>query len=354
MVTLHRLFGRRTRTIAVLIGIVGLTFGSVALADTDDVADFFRGRTLTAYAGSAPGGGIDFFTRLVANHMGKYIPGEPNIVVDFMPGAGTVVLSNYLYNTAPADGTEFGLVSQNVGFTELLRDPGVRYSSQEYTWLGAVFEEPNLCVAQAAFATDAITVFQQPEVPVIIGATGRGSATYIVAALAQDLLGLSNARIIPGYPGTSDLFLALERGEVDAACVTIGTVLSNFSHLLESGVIAPVMLAGIQRHPDFPELPTWLELLGEDHPNYQILEAATLPTVMGRPFIAPPGIPAARAAALQDAFLLALQDPDLLAEAAQAGIEIDPKSGADVQAVIERMFALSDDDIARLTAILAD
>lgn len=354
MATLQSSFRRRTRPIAVLIGIVGLAIGSVAFAQADDVADFFNGRTVTAYAGSAPGGGIDFFTRLVANHIGKYIPGEPNVVVDFMPGAGTVVLSNYLFNSAPADGTEFGLVSQNVGFSELLGDPGVRYRSREYTWLGAVFEEPNLCVAQAGLATGSITAFQQPDVPVVIGATGRGSATYIVAALAQELLGLTNARIIPGYPGTSDLFLALERGEVDAACVTIGTVLSNFSHLLDSGVIVPVMLAGIQRHPDLPDLPTWLELLGEDHPNYLILEAATLPTVMGRPFIAPPGIPEARVAALQDAFLLALQDPELVAAAAQAGIVVDPKSGPEVQAVIDRMFELSDEDVARLAEILAD
>jgi tripartite-type tricarboxylate transporter receptor subunit TctC len=340
------------KPVTTLLVILGLLMGGLSHANNEEVAAFYRGKTITAYAGSAPGGGIDFFTRLVAKYIGKYIPGEPTVTVDFMPGAGTIVLSNYLYSTAPADGTQFGLVSQNIGFSQLLRDPGVRYEATEFTYLGAVFEEPNLCVAQAAMAREGRTVFQAPEVPVIIGATGRGSATYISAALAKELLGLRNAPIIPGYPGTSDLFLALERREIDAACVTIGTVLSNFGHLLESGVLVPVMIAGVSRSPLLPDVPTWLELVGEGSPNYQLLQAASLPTIMGRPFIAPPGVPAARAEALQNAFIQALRDPGLLAEAAQAGIEIDPKTGADVQAIIATMFALSAEDVDRLNTIL--
>jgi tripartite-type tricarboxylate transporter receptor subunit TctC len=336
---LHQENNMLRRWIAACLVVVALP-GPQARAQT--VEDFYRGRMLTLVVGNGPGGGFDVFARLLARHLGRYIPGHPNIVVQNMPGAGSLLAANYLYNLAPKDGTTFGLIARNMPLLGLLgTNPNVRFDPRKFTWLGS----------SSSFANDAYVLIARKDAPVrsvedarrpggpalLLGGTADGGSSSDVPRILRDALGL-NLKMIVGYRDSAAIYLALESGEVAGRTNELSSIRSS-----RPGWLAPnsdyrllLQYARATRHPDFPDVPTARELARNDAAR-ALVELTEMPFTMAWPYAAPPGVPEDRARALQTAFAAAHRDPQFLAEATAAGVEVSPVGAEDLMRSIDTL-----------------
>ena len=322
--------------------IAALSFAASALAQ-DAVENFYRGRQLNLIVGYGPGGGYDTLARVLARHLPRYLPGNPSIVVQNMPGAGSLRAANYLFTVAPRDGATFALFGSDMPLVGLIADnPSVQFNPRQFTWLGS----------SSSFAGDAFILMVRPDAaattiaearrrggpPLVLAGTGEGARDADVPKILRDALGL-NIKQVLGYPDTPSIFLAVERGEVDGRTFDFSSVKANRPQWLEprSGFHVLVQFARAARHPELPDVPTARELAPDDDAR-ALIEFAEAPLLaMARPFAAPPGVPEERAHALQQAFLSTHRDPQFLAEAAKLGLDISPVSAADLARAIERM-----------------
>ena len=335
-----------------------LVFMPPAAVQADPVADFYRGRTVNLVVGYGPGGGYDLCARLVARHIGRYIPGNPTVVVQNMPGAGSLRAANYLYTVAPNDGATIGTIARDMPLLAVLGNvPGVRFDPRKLVWLGS----------SSDFANDAHILMVRGDAPVksiedarraggpplVLGSTAAGTSGSDVPMLLRDALGL-NIKLVAGYSDNGAIFLAVDRGEVNGRTVDLTTMKALRPDWLKPAgdMHALVQFARATRHPDFPDVPTARELAGTER-SRALIELAELPYLMARPFVAPPGVPADRAAALQAAFLAVHRDPQFLADAAQLKIEVDALGAAPVLAAIDRIAGAPRDLLDRLRMLLA-
>jgi tripartite-type tricarboxylate transporter receptor subunit TctC len=326
--------------LAAAVVISGLGLGLVA-AQADAVADFYRGRTVNLVVGYEPGGGYDLAARLVARHIGRHIPGNPSVVVQNMPGAGSLRATNFLYAVAPKDGATIGAFARDMPLLAVLGTmPGVRFDPRRFVWLGSSSGYRNdayLLMVRKDAPVKSIEDARAPGgEPLVLGSTAEGTSGNDVPVLLRDLLGL-NMKIVAGYPGNGAVFLAVDRGEVNARTIDVTTMRALRPDWLDPNghMHALLQFARLTRHPDFPKVPTARELAGSPE-ALAMIDFAELPYQMARPFVAPPGIPADRAAALQAAFLAVHRDPEFLADAARLKIEADVVSAAEVRELIER------------------
>ncbi len=306
------------------------------------VADFYRGKQINLIVGFGPGGGYDVYGRLVARYIGRYIPGNPNVVVQNMPGAGSLRAANYIYSVAPKDGTTFGLFARDMALIALLGgDHNVQFDPRKFTWLGS----------SSSFANDAYVLMLRKDAPVqsiddarrpggptmVLGGTGEGSTANDVPLLLRDLLGL-RIRLISGYRDSGVLFLAIDQNEVQGRTGALSSIRSAHRQWLEPGSNMRVLLqfARSTRLSDLADVPTAREL-APDARSRSLIELAELPYLLSRPFAAPPGLPPDRAQVLESAFLAVHKDPQYLADAAKLDVDVSPIGGADALRAIERM-----------------
>jgi len=324
--------------------ILALALMTVALtiAHADEVADFYRSRQVNLIVGNGPGGGYDVYARLLASHIGKYIPGNPNVVVQNMPGAGGVRAANYIYSVAPKDATAIGLFARDVVLVALIGgDPNVQFDPRKFTWLGSASSYANdgyLLMLRKDAPVQTIEDARRPGgPPIILGGTAEGASGSDVPVLLRDLLGL-HIKLIAGYRDSSVLFMAVDRKEVDGRTVGLSAMRSAHPQWLEPGGDMRVLLqfARATRLSDLPSVPTAREL-APDATSRALIELAELPYLLSRPFAAPPDVPAERAKALQAAFLAANRDPQYLDEATKLKVDISAIGGDDVLHAIERM-----------------
>ena len=319
---------------------------SARLALADEVADFYKGRTIQVVVGYGAGGGYDLHARLLARHMGRHMPGNPTLVVQSMPGAGSLRAANYLYAIAPKDGTVLGIFARNMPLLGLLGgNPAVQFDPRKFTWLGSsssYTEDAYLMFVRPGARVKSIEEARKPGGPLLVlGATGEGATGNDVAILLRDALGL-NLKLISGYPDSNALFIAIERGELDGRVTDMSSVRANRPHWYNKPDGAPpgmnllLQFARTTRHPDFPAVAMARELATTERARAMI-EMGEMPYLMSRPFVAPPGVPAPRAKALQDAFLAAFEDPELLAEAGKLQVGISPVGAAEVLGQIEKL-----------------
>lgn len=327
--------------------LLAVTAAMSAHADPNAVADFYRGKVVTLYVGYGPGGGFDVMGRLLARHMGKHIPGHPAFVVQNMPGAGSLSLANYLYNRAPADGTQFGIIARNLPLIALVGgDANLRFDPRKFTWIGS----------SSDFSDDGYVLIVRKDSPVrsladarradgpllVLGGTAEGSGSADVPKILQDTLGI-RMKLILGYRNSAALFLAMENAEIAGRTVELSSVRATRPQWLEPGSDYRILLmyARKQRSPQFPDVPTARELA----PNVaarELIEFTETPLLtMAWPFVAPPGVPAERAAALQQAFMATSRDPDYLADAAKLKVPIQPVSAADINRAIDTLSKAS-------------
>ncbi len=315
------------------------------------VADFYKGKQVSLIVGYGTGGGYDVYGRLVARHLGRFIPGSPTVVVQNMPGAGSLRSVNYLYNTAPKDGTAIATFGRDIPLVGIIgHNPNIRFDPRKLTWLGSSSSYANdayfLFVRKDA-AVDTIEKARMPGgPPMVLGGSGEGSTGNDVPAVLREALGL-NIKLIAGYPDSNALYLAVDRKEVDGRTVGISATESSHPEWFGPGSPVKILLqfARVTRHPRFPDVPTARELALNDR-GRALIELAELPYRLSRPFAAPPGLPHDRTRALQAAFLAVHQDPQYLEEAARLKVDVSPIGGAEVLRAIE--------DIARASPELLD
>jgi tripartite-type tricarboxylate transporter receptor subunit TctC len=306
-----------------------------APARADAVADFYKGKVVSLVVGYGSGGGYDAYGRLVATHLGKYIPGNPTVVVQNMPGAGSLRSVNYLYNTAPKDGTILATFARDMPLLGLIgNNPNVRFDPRKLTWLGSSSSYANdayLLMTRKDAAVKSIADARAPGgPPLVLGGTAEGTTGNDISTVLREALAL-NIRIIVGYPDSNALFLAADRKETDGRFVGLSAVASSHPEWLrpDSGMQVLLQFARVIRHPQFSAVPTARELATNDRAR-ALIELAELPYRLSRPFAAPPGLPGDRAKALQAAFLAVHQDPDYLDQAQRLKVDVSPIGGEEV------------------------
>jgi tripartite-type tricarboxylate transporter receptor subunit TctC len=327
-----------TAALAVLLCLLAPT----AHAQTS-VEDFYKNRQINLIVGYGPGGGYDITARLLARHLGNYVPGHPAVVVQNMAGAGSMRAANYLYVGAPRDGTTFGVIGRDMPLIGLIgSNASVQFDPRKFTWLGS----------SSSFANDAYVLIVRPDAPVqsieaarrpggpplVLGGTGEGATDGDVPKILRDAIGI-NIKQVLGYPDSPSIFLAVERGEVDGRTFDLSSVKATKPDWLKpaSGYRVLVQFARLTRHPDLPGVPTARELALNDAARELIVFAEAPLLTMARPFAAPPGLPADRAKALQAAFLAVHRDPGFLAEAHKLGLDISPVGADDMLGGIEQL-----------------
>jgi tripartite-type tricarboxylate transporter receptor subunit TctC len=308
------------------------------------VEDFYKGKSITIYVGFGPGGSYDYYPRAFARYMGKYIPGNPTITVQNMPGAASMLAANYLYNVAPKDGTAMGVAAQTMMVEEAMGGSAVKYKSAEFAWIGrmtAVLEV--MVIRSGAKATNAeeITKFET-----IAGGTGPASPTEGYPRLLNKFGG-AKFRIVSGYKGTTDIMLAMDRGEIDAVENSMATIVRTRSADLKSGKLWILVQAALERSPTLPNIPTLVEF-GKDEKSRAALQFYTSSAAVSRSLFATPGIPPERVKALRDAFNATAKDAGLLADVAKAQVEFDPETGEYLQELARKVIA-TPKDIVELT-----
>lgn len=348
---------RCTHFLLLLLAVVSLSERSPARAD--EVAGFYRGRQITLYVGFSPGGGYDVYARLLARHIGKYIPGRPNVVVQNLPGAGSLRAANYIYAVAPKDGTAFGLFARDMVVIALLGgDPNVHFEPRQFTWLGSTSSYANdayVLMLRKDAAVKSIADARLPGgPPMVLGGSAEGSTSDDVPILLRDVLGL-HIKLIAGYRDSSVLFLAVDQKEIEGRTVGLSSVRSAHAQWLvpDSPVRMLLQFGRATRLADFPDVPTAREL-APDARSRALIELAESPYLLSRPFAAPPGLPPARAKALQDAFLAVHKDPAYLADAEKAKVDVSPIGGEAAVRAIDELAATPADLRAELKRLLAE
>jgi tripartite-type tricarboxylate transporter receptor subunit TctC len=328
-------------------------------ARADAVADFYKGKVVSLVIGYGSGGGYDVYGRLVATHLGKYIPGNPTVVVQNMPGAGSLRSVNYLYNNAPKDGTVIGAFARDMPLLGIIgNNPNVRFDPRKLTWLGSSSSYANdayLLFARKDAAAKSLAEARSPGgPPLVLGATAEGATGNDISTLLRDALGL-HIRLIAGYPDSNALFLAADRKETDGRFVGLSAVASSHAEWLKPDSAMHVLLqfARVARHPQFPDVPTARELAPNDRAR-ALIELAELPYHLSRPFAAPPGLPAERAKALQAAFLAVHEDPQYLDEARRLKVDVSPIDGGEVLRAIESIAGAPPELLDYMRKLLSD
>jgi tripartite-type tricarboxylate transporter receptor subunit TctC len=309
-------------------------FGASAQAQ-ESVAEFYKGKQIRVIVASAAGGGFDLYGRQIARHLGRHVPGNPSIVVQNMPGAGGLAAMNHLHTRAAKDGLTIGVPQGPLTYAQIGRSPNVQFDMRSYSWLGSANITSNTCVftkrAGVATANDLLTK------TVIVG--GSGGSTEFVPNLLNALIG-TRFNIVKGYKSTNDIIPAMERGEVDGLCGwgwDSARVIGR--DYFARGVFSVGLECANERHPDLAArgVPFMMDM-AKDEETRKVLGFLFSYLVFIRPFVGPPGIPADRLKALQDAFAATLKDPELLAEAERAGVEIRYASPARVAGALNDIF----------------
>jgi tripartite-type tricarboxylate transporter receptor subunit TctC len=321
-----------------------------AQTDARAIEDFYKGKTIRIVVGSSPGGGLDTYTRLIARHLSKYVPGAPTIIVENMPGADTLVAANTVYNNAPKDGTTIVHFLGGMFVQQLIGNPGVQVDLSKYLLLAAPTPDTLACAVMQTSGFNRLDEATGSR-ELILGGTAPGSQTEDVPNVMKKVLGL-NIRLITGYPGTSQIRLAAESGEVMGGCWAWETIKPTWREGLASGQVKIIAQGGRTAHRDLPNVPLIRDLARNDEQRQLIDAGVTLPTEFNRPFAVPPGVPAERVQALREGFAATFTDPELLAEAERAQLEINPFTGEQLEKSVAELFALPADIKAKLKEVL--
>lgn len=325
---------------------------AVALASTaraDSVSDFYKGKTVELYIGYSVGGGYDTYARLLARHMGKHIPGNPTIVPKNMPGAGSLKLTNWLYEAAPQDGTVFGSIARAAPFDPLFGNEKAQFKANKFNYIGSANNEVSVCVARADTGIKTVDDLKSKEL--IVGGTGDTADTVQFPKILNAVLG-TKMKIINGYPGGKDVVLAMQRKEVQGRCGwSWSSVKSTSIDMVENKEINIILQLSTGKHEELPNVPLVMDLT--DSPDdKKLLNLIFARQELGRPYVAPPNIPAERVAALRAAFLATMKDPEFVSEAKSADLELGPVSGERVQALVEDAYETNPKIVARINEIL--
>lgn len=333
---------------AMALALSALAIAGPALAQSP--ADFYRGATVRLIVAAGSGESYDSAGRLVARHLGKFIPGNPKIVVENMPGASGRVGANYLYNVAPKDGLAIAGLLQTGAMGQAIGEGGVRYDVTKFNFLGSPITPTDVFAVRRSAGVSSMAQAREKEVT--IGATGVTAQNYIFPALANQLLG-TKFRIVTGYNGGNDINLAVERGEVQGrGAFPWGQLKATRPQWISTGEIVLLAQTGLNKDPELPDVPRLVDLAGTEEAR-RVFEFLSLTAEIGRPFAAPPGAPPERVATLRAAFDAMMKDAAFIADGHHAMEEMLPKSGAEVAELARRIVEFDPAIVERFKAILA-
>ena len=302
----------------------------------DATADFYRGKQVKIVVGFTAGGSSSLYAQALARHMGKYIPGNPTLIVQHMPGGGGLVAANYIYNNAARDGSEFGTTSRTAALEPLLGNQNARFDALKFNWIGSANIENSVCISW--HTAPAATMHDVFEKELIVGGAGPAAQETMFPKAFNRLLG-TKFKIITGYPGSTEILLAMERGEIHGFC-GIGWTFVKLRKVewLKDKKINILFQMALKKHPEMPDVPA-IQDFAKAAEDRQVIEFLFAPQDMGRPFFAPPGLPAERVQVLRDAFAKTFSDAKFLEEAEKQGIEVQLVRGEDIQNLLERIYA---------------
>lgn len=337
-----------------------LIFGLLLLvAPSSDLlaqTSFFEGKTVRVLVGFSPGGSYDLWARLIAQHMSKHVPGSPSFVVQNMTGGGSMVAANYIYNVAKPDGLTFGVVTPGLYIEQLSGRKEVQFDWGKFSWIGSPERTDRIFYIRADTPYKILEDLRKAAEPPKCGATGVGTASYYWPRLLAEAFGFK-VHIVPGYPGSSDVNLAIEKGEVHCWG---GTVQAFFGSepgrtWAKTGYVRVLTQGGQKRHAQLAGVPTVWNLMdkhGADEPTRRVAKVLLSPDDLGRPFFAPPGVPADRVKILRDAFAKVLNDPDVAAEAQKKGLDPSLVTGGEIESMIKELVGLPPEVIQRMKRLV--
>jgi tripartite-type tricarboxylate transporter receptor subunit TctC len=325
-----------------------VVFASPALAQSE--ADFFKGKQVSVLISSDVGGGYDAFSRTISRHMSRHLPGNPTLVPQNMPGASGVKAANFLQNGAARDGTVFAGVQNTVPFAPLMAVPGAQFEALKMGWVGNANSESAVAFVWHTSSVQTFDDLKSREVAMASsgGATGQPA---LYARMMNKLLG-TKIKLILGYPGSNQAMLALERGEVEGyPALFWSSMKATKPDWIAAKSVRLLVQIGLSKHPELQDVPLALNLAqGEE--NLQVLRLVAASTTLGRPYVAPPGLPAARLATLRAAFMATMKDPEFLADIARQHLEVvEPMEGGAMAKVITEAYASTPSVVKRLQEI---
>jgi tripartite-type tricarboxylate transporter receptor subunit TctC len=344
MPAMHRL-SRLTPAFA----LVALLAATTSVPAQDQVAAFYRGKTIQAVVGYPPGSTFELYLRLLARHLDRHVPGNPGIIIQHMPGAGSLKATGYLATVAPKDGTVIGMPNP-VNTTEPLIDPErSKFDPRQFNWLGSLNSEISTC---GFWAKDVKTIEDLKRRQVVVGATGPSSGSTVDARTLAALLGL-NLKVVTGYPGLTEVRLAAEKGEVDGYCgLLVSSIKTDTWEHFSSGRMTVPIQMGLRKHADLPDVPNAFDLVTREE-DRQLFRLIFGPWSYGRPLLAPPGAASDRVEALRNAVAATLADPQFQAEAKKINLEIQPLPPAAIEKTLADIFQTPQPVLQRARTLLA-
>ena len=328
------------QTLTILVPVLSILAGTQAAA-----------QTTTVIIGYPPGAAYDIYMRTFARHLGKHLPENPTVVPQNMAGAGSLRAANFLFNAAPKDGTTIGMFARGLAMQPLLDDKGIQYDARKFNWIGSLSLDVSVALSWHSRPFKTIDDARQREM--IVAATGSGADSVIFPYILNGVLG-TKFKVVTGYPGAVDFLLAVERGEADgAAGVSWSTITAGKSDWVREKKINVMVQLATKKHPDLGNAPLVTEF-AKNASDKGVLELIFARQEMAYPIVAPPGVPADRVSILRQAFDSVVSDPEYLADARRQSLDSDPVKGADIAALVDRIYASRPDVIARAKAAIED
>jgi len=325
---------------------------AAAQARADDVAKFYAGRSVNLVIGYAPGGGYDLYARALARHIGRHIPGSPNIVVQNMPGAGSLKAANFLYSIVPKDGTTFGGFSRGAYLDPLLgRGAGAQYDAPRFGWLGSISSEVGVCAFRSGAGIRSWADMRSK--PFIIGSTGAGADADVFPTVLRKMFKLP-MKVVAGYGSAAEIVIAIKRGEVDGRCGWSWSSLISWNRDMFEGKQIDVVLQLANRKLDELAGVPLITEVAERADHRAVLNLIVSRQTMARPYVMPPGVPAERLKALQRAFDATMKDPAFLADAKRQDLEVRPVSGTEAAALLREAYATPPDLVRQTIEFMKD
>ena len=321
-------------------------------------ANFFQGKSVRVIRGGQPGDLYDLWTRHIATYLGKHIPGNPSVTVQNMPGAGSVIASNYVYNVSKPDGLTLGSINPGIYMDQLIGRKEVQYDWSKFNWIGTPEQTESVVFFRGDSPYKTIDDLRKAPEPPKCGSTGTASTTYHIPKLIEEIFGVK-FNIITGYQGAADIDVAVERGELQCRLITIAAFFGREPHITwyKKGFTRPFVQTGRKRDPQLPETPTLYDLMDRYKSRDADRRLATLvmaPNEFGRPWTAPPGMAQDRVKILRDAWWNTLKDPELLADAKKRNWPVEPVGGEQLATLAKEVIAQPPEVIARLKKLLAE
>ncbi len=337
-------------SLVLLLAFFAVLLPSRAASAASADENFYRGKSIRIVVGFAAGGGFDAYARVIARHMGRYIPGSPSIIVDNMTGAGSRVAANYLFR-APADGSVIGNFIGSLVLQQIMGDKGIEFDARKFEWLGAPVQDENVCALTKASGIHSLDDWFAAKKPVKLGGEAPGANDSDIPRVLKAALGLP-IQLIEGFKGTANIRIAAEAGEIDGGCWTWASIRTTWANGLESGMVKAIVQVNAKKAADIPNVPNAIDYAKTPDARVLIDSGIHAPSAILRAYALPPGTPKGRLEILRSAFDATMKDPEFLAEMKKSKLEVNPLTGREMDAVVQKLFQMDTKTVARIRDVL--